>query len=86
MRTKIASTTWHDAGALSAAGGQCFVCEKTIPGGNCYAQVKHGDWTVQLCRPECAQAFYARRLPSLRSIMILAAAHSVQWAAFRAGG
>ena len=86
MRTTIGGTPCHDPGALNAAGGQCFVCEKAIAGDHWHAQAKHGDWTVRLCCPQCAEAFYAQRLPRLRCAVILAAMQSLRRHALRAGG
>jgi hypothetical protein len=68
-----------DAGDFNAAQSQCFVCEKPMPGDQWFAQVKQGDWTIRLCCPRCARAFYSQRLPGLRRIGFLAALESLQW-------
>ena len=69
----------HDADAFNALESQCFVCEKPTPSDQWFAQAKHGDLTVHLCCPQCAKAFYAQRLPSLRRMAFLAALQSLQW-------
>lgn len=66
-----------DVGGLNAESLQCFVCERAVPGGDCFARVKHGDQTFVLCSKPCADAFYAQRLPFLRRIQALAALQSV---------
>lgn len=68
-----------DGGGFNAGTSQCFVCEKIILADNWYAQVKRGEWTVRLCCPQCANAFYAKRLPSLRQLALMAGLASRQW-------
>lgn len=68
-----------DTRGLSAAEGQCFVCETLIVGDNWFAQLKHEGWTIRLCCPRCAKSFYKQRVPSLRRIQLLAALPSFQW-------
>jgi hypothetical protein len=68
-----------DASRLHVGDSQCFVCEKPIAGDDWYAQVKHGDWTVRLCCPPCAKAFYAKKLPLLRQLAVLGALASPRW-------
>ena len=58
---------------------QCFVCETPIAEDHWFAQVKHGDWTVRLCCTQCAQEFFAQRLPFLRRLGFLAALGSLAW-------
>lgn len=70
---------YTDVCGFGANASQCFVCERPTPGDCWFAQVKHGDLTIQLCCPRCAKAFYAQRLPGLRRIQFLAALQSLQW-------
>jgi hypothetical protein len=65
-----------DAGGLNAESAQCFVCEKAAAGGDWFARVKHGDQTIVLCSEQCADAFYARRLPFMRRLVALATLQS----------
>ena len=50
---------------------QCAVCEKAITGGRWFARITHGDFTVALCCPLCAETFelkpeaYVRRIETL---------------------
>ena len=55
----------------SCASVQCAVCEKVITGGNWFARITRGEWTVALCCPLCTEVFekspvaYIRRLETL---------------------
>ena len=69
----------YGAKALRAANNRCFVCEKPIAGGHWFAQVKHGAWTIRLCCTQCAQRFFAQRLPFLRRVGFQAALGSLAW-------
>ena len=68
----------RDAGCFKPKEGQCFVCERPRAGGQWFRQAKHGDLIVHLCCRQCAKAFYARRVPSLRRLVFLAAQRSRQ--------
>ena len=46
-----------DASNESCASVQCAVCEKVITGGNWFARITHGEWTVALCCPLCTEVF-----------------------------
>jgi hypothetical protein len=61
-----------DPGGLNAKSVQCFVCEKAVSGGAWFARVKYGGQTTVLCTKQCADAFYAERLPFLRRLVALA--------------
>jgi len=69
----------YGAEVVQAANSRCFVCEKPIAGGHWFAQVKHGDWTIRLCCTQCAQDFFAQRLPVLRRAGFQAALGSFAW-------
>jgi hypothetical protein len=69
----------HDAKAVQTANTRCFVFETFIAGGHWFAQVKHGDWTIRLCCRQCAQDFFAQRLPVLRRLEFQAALGSLAW-------
>jgi len=69
----------YGAEAVQAANNRCFVCETPIAGGHWFAQVKHGDWTIRLCCAQCAQLFFAQRLPVLRRAGFQAALVSLAW-------
>jgi hypothetical protein len=58
---------------------QCFVCETPVSGGHWFAQIKHGDWIIHLCCAQCAQHFFAQRLPVLRRVGFQAALGSLAW-------
>ena len=75
----------HFDNGLNAAHAQCVVCEKIIIGDDWFARVKHGDWMVMLCSERCAKSFYARRLPGLRRLALLAAHPSCKWPRMSAG-
>ena len=77
-KTEELALNRRDADEINSRS-QCFVCEKSMPGDGWYAQVKHGEWTVRLCCPQCAKAFYAQRLPGLRRMAFMAALQSLQW-------
>ncbi|MDE3100136.1 MAG: hypothetical protein KGJ88_11745 [Verrucomicrobiota bacterium] len=64
---------------IKVSGAQCLVCERTISNDEWFARVKHGDLTVMLCSRRFAKTFYARRLPDLRRLVLLAAHPSLQW-------
>ena len=61
------------AKAAQAGNNRCFVCETPIADGHWFAQVKHGDWTIRLCCAQCAQHFFAQRLPVLSRVGVQAA-------------
>jgi hypothetical protein len=65
-----------DAGGLIAESAQCFVCEKAAVGGDWFARVKHGEQTIVLCSKQCADAFYAERLPFMRRLAVVATSQS----------
>jgi hypothetical protein len=65
--------------AVQAANNQCFVCETPITDGHWFAQVNHGNWNIHLCCRQCAQDFFAQRLPVLRRVGFQAALGSLAW-------
>jgi ribosomal protein L24E len=67
------------AKAAQAGNNRCFVCETPIAYGHGFAQVNHGDWTIRLCCRQCAQDFFAQRLPVLRRLEFQAALGSLAW-------
>lgn len=69
----------YAAGDFVGGNAQCFVCEKTITGGQWFARVKHGECRVVLCTENCAKNFYHQRLPGLKRLHILEAIRSLEW-------
>jgi len=67
------------AEAVRAAANRCFVCETPIADGHRFAHVDHGGWTIHLCCTQCAQDFFAQRLPVLRRLVFQAALGSLVW-------
>ena len=67
------------AEVVQAANNRCFACEKPIAGGHWFARVKHGDWTIRLCSAQCAQDFFAQRVPVLRRLGFQASLGSLSW-------
>ncbi|MEW6306035.1 MAG: hypothetical protein AB1705_21370 [Verrucomicrobiota bacterium] len=61
-----------DAADPGTAFVQCAVCERAITGGNWFARIQSGGYTVALCCPLCADTFernpraYVRRIETLR--------------------
>lgn len=68
------------AKAVQAANNRCFVCETPIADGHWFTQVNYGDWNIRLCGRQCAQDFFAQRLPVLRRVGLQAALGSLSWA------
>ena len=60
-----------DASNLNCDYVQCAVCEKAITGGKWFARIKHGEWTVALCCPLCAETFERSPHPYIRRIETL---------------
>jgi ribosomal protein L24E len=69
------------AGNLHAPTVQCIVCETPITSDKWFARIKRDGNTMRLCSERCADTFYAKRLPLLRHINILALLQSPHWPA-----
>jgi len=61
----------YDASSPDTAFVKCTVCEKLITGGNWFARIKHGAWTVALCCPLCTEVFEAKPAAYIRRIEML---------------
>jgi hypothetical protein len=61
----------YDASSPDTACVQCAVCEKMITGGNWFARIRHGVWTVALCCPLCTEVFEAKPAAYVRRIETL---------------
>lgn len=78
-RMKANRMSHFDAENLHAEAVQCVVCEKSLTGDNWYARIKRDGNTVMLCSEDCADKFYAKRLPLLRYINIVTMFQSPHW-------
>jgi hypothetical protein len=61
-----------DTSSPKTGHAQCVVCEKFITSDQWFARIKREGQTLMLCSQPCADRFYARRLPLLRHINLLA--------------
>ena len=61
----------YRAKAVQAANNRCFVCETPITDCHWFAWVNHGDWNIRLCCRQCAQDFFAQRLPVLWAMHLI---------------
>jgi len=64
--------THFDIHSPEAEHAQCAVCEKSVANNEWFARIEREGQTLMLCSEPCADRFYARKLPLLRQINLLA--------------